>query len=163
MTELTVTSVSPACGRFTSASATAICNPVQSGSLPPRTAMKMPFVLTALTLAAASLLAPTAQAADTAPAQCVPLTGEQQIVRAGADKNVLLRTGDDHYVVHFRNSCTSAVRASHLGFKTDGKEATELCGEGRSQLDTGRGTCDVARIEPIDAERFKREARLRSR
>lgn len=117
----------------------------------------VPLALSAITLA------PPAHAAGTPPAQCVPLTGEQQIVRAGADRNVLLRAGEDNYVVHFRNSCPSAVLATRLGFKTDGKEADELCSEGRSALDTGRGSCEVARIEPIDAGRFKREARRRSR
>ncbi|MBA0447431.1 hypothetical protein [Stenotrophomonas maltophilia] len=120
-------------------------------------------LLIPLALSAASLLAPAARAADAPPVQCVQLSGEQQIVRAGADKNILFRSGTDHYVVHFRNSCPSAVLATRLGFNTDGKEAGELCGDGRSQLDTGRGSCEVARIEPIDAERFKREARRRSR
>lgn len=120
-------------------------------------------LLIPLALSAIILVTPAAHAADTPPAQCVPLTGEQQIVRAGADKNILLRSGEDHYVVHFRNSCPSAVLATRLGLKTDGKEADELCSDGRSALDTGRGSCEVARIEPIDAGRFKREARRRSR
>ena len=125
--------------------------------------MNLSSLLIPLALSAVTLLASSAHAADTAPAQCVSLTGEQQIVRAGADKNILLRSGEDHYVVHFRNSCPSAVLATRLGFKTDGKEADDLCSEGRSALDTGRGSCAVARIEPIDSERFKREARRRSR
>lgn len=120
--------------------------------------------LLAASLLACSLgLAALAHAADTTPARCVPLTGDQQIVRAGADKNVLLRSGADHYIVHFRNSCQSAVLATRIGFKTDGAEASELCDGGRSQLDTGRGSCEVSSIEPIDAQKFTREARRRSR
>ncbi|GAB2314702.1 hypothetical protein QAD16_05450 [Stenotrophomonas geniculata] len=129
----------------------------------PCPAMNLSSLLIPLALSAVTLLASSAHAANTPPAQCVSLAGEQQIVRAGADKNILLRSGEDHYVVHFRNSCPSAVLATRLGFKTDGKEADQLCSEGRSALDTGRGSCEVARIEPIDAERFKREARRRSR
>lgn len=129
----------------------------------PCSPMNIRSLLIPLTLSAATLLASPAHAADTPPAQCTPLSGEQQIVRAGADKNILFRSGADHYVVHFRNSCTSAVLARRLSFKTDGKEAGELCSDGRSELDTGRGSCEVSRIEPIDAERFKREARHRSR
>ncbi|HEL3866250.1 TPA: hypothetical protein UM690_003933 [Stenotrophomonas maltophilia] len=125
--------------------------------------MKLTSLLVPLSLSAIALLAPSAHAADTPAAQCVPLSGEQQIVRAGADRNILLRSGEAHYVVHFRNSCPSAVLATRLGFTTDGKEADTLCSEGRSKLDTGRGSCEVARIEPIDAERFTREARRRSR
>lgn len=162
MTDLTVASVSPACGRFVFAAAAASWDPIQSGS-PPLPRHEPSSLLVPLALSAIPLLASPAHAADTPPAQCVSLTGEQQIVRAGADKNILLRSGEDHYVVHFRNSCPSAVLATRLGFKTDGKEAGELCSEGRSALDTGRGSCEVARIEPIDAERFKREARRRSR
>ncbi|WP_286071924.1 hypothetical protein [Stenotrophomonas sp. 57] len=125
--------------------------------------MNLPSLLIPLALSATTLLASPAHAADTTPAQCVPLSGEQQIVRAGADRNILLRSGVDHYVVHFRSSCPSAVLATRLDFKTDGKDAGELCGEGRSKLETGRRSCEVARIEPIDAEQFTREARRRGR
>ncbi|TFZ45230.1 hypothetical protein E5C33_10575 [Stenotrophomonas maltophilia] len=125
--------------------------------------MNLSSLLIPLAVSVAILLASPARAAETTPATCVPLAGEQQIVRAGADKNILLRSGEDHYVVHFRNSCSSAVLAPRLGFKTDGKAADQLCDGGRSELDTGRGSCEVARVEPIDGERFKREARRRSR
>ena len=56
-----------------------------------------------------------AQAAEPLPAAdaaCITLSADQQIVRAGADRDILLRNADQHYLVHFKDSCTSAARTS---------------------------------------------------
>lgn len=120
------------------------------------------FLATAL-IACSVGLAGLAHAADATPAaaSCVPLAADPQIVRAGADKNVLLRSGNDHYIVHFRSSCQSASLSRRLDFKTDGAQATQLCSDGRSALSTDRTDCAISSVEPIDAEQFKREVRRR--
>ncbi|MGG2103875.1 hypothetical protein [Stenotrophomonas sp. NRRL B-14846] len=72
--------------------------------------------LTALLVAvAASASAPPARAADTpsTTSDCVQLGSDQQIVRAGVSRNILLRNGQDHYVVHFRTTAPlRAIRGS---------------------------------------------------
>ncbi|MGZ0024802.1 hypothetical protein [Stenotrophomonas sp. S4] len=164
MTELTVTSVSPACGRFASASVAASWDPIQSGSPSPCPAMNM-LPLTALLVAVvASTSALPARAADTpsAASDCVQLGSDQQLVRAGASRNILLRNGQDHYVVHFQDDCSAAGYSRKLSFSTDGQQGL-LCAAGRSQLHTDSSRCTVAQIEPVDEATFKKKARQRSR
>lgn len=115
-------------------------------------------LLGALALSAGAVLASPVLAAD----DCLQLGSDQQLVRAGTSTNVLLRNGQDHYVVHFAADCAKASYSRKLTFTTDGKEG-QLCGAGRSELRTDNGVCMVSRIEPIDAGEFKRKARQRSR
>lgn len=118
----------------------------------------------AIALAASALLAPAAYAAETPAAgdSCIALGEDQQIVRAGADRDVLLRNGDQHYRVVFTSSCSSAVTSRRLAFETKGS-SDQLCGGAHSVLQTDRASCTVERIEPLDAAVFKRLARQRSR
>ncbi|WP_447945064.1 hypothetical protein [Stenotrophomonas indicatrix] len=126
----------------------------------------LPAGFAALALITATLIAPVAQAADTPAAStgdsCIALSEDQQIVRAGADRDVLLRNGDQHYRVVFKTSCNNAVTSRRLAFETQG-ESNQLCGDSRSELKTDRANCTVERIEPLDAAAFKRMARQRSR
>ncbi|WP_332454997.1 hypothetical protein [Stenotrophomonas sp. WZN-1] len=164
MTERTVTSVSPACGRFDPARVAASWEPIQSGSPSPCPAMNM-LPLTALLVAVvASASASPARAADTpsAASNCVQLGSDQQLVRAGASRNILLRNGQDHYVVHFQDDCSAAGYSRKLSFSTEGQQGL-LCTAGRSQLQTDSSRCTVAQIEPVDAATFKKKARQRSR
>ncbi|WMJ69153.1 hypothetical protein [Stenotrophomonas sp. 24(2023)] len=122
--------------------------------------------LLATALIACSLgLAGLAQAADnaTAPSSCVPLASDPQIVRAGDDASVLLHSDQAHYIVHFRGSCPSVAISRQTQFQTGRAQATQLCADGSSRLKTDRGSCPVARIEAIDAGRFEREVRRRTR
>ncbi|MGG6341877.1 hypothetical protein ACQ5SA_01350 [Stenotrophomonas indicatrix] len=125
----------------------------------------LPAGFAALALVAAALIAPVARAADSPSAttgdSCIALSEDQQIVRAGADRDVLLRNGDQHYRVVFTNSCKSAVTSRRLAFETQG-ESNQLCDGSRSELKTDRANCAVERIEPLEAATFKRMARQRS-
>ncbi|MDT9580633.1 hypothetical protein B0X78_16880 [bacterium AM6] len=126
----------------------------------------LPAGFAALVLSTAALIAPAAQAADTPSASagdsCIALSEDQQIVRAGADRDVLLRNGDQHYRVVFKASCSSAVTSRRLAFETQG-ESNQLCAGSRSALKTDRASCTVERIEPLEAATFQRMARQRSR
>lgn len=118
-----------------------------------------------LAMSAGTLLAMPAHADDT-PASgtgdCIQLGSDQQLVRAGASRNVLLRNGQDHYVVHFESDCGKAAYSRKLAFITDGQTG-QVCGSGRSELRTDAGNCTITRLEPIDAATFKQKARQRTR
>lgn len=126
----------------------------------------LPAGFAALALVTAVLIAPAAQAADTPPAStgdsCIALSEDQQIVRAGADRDVLLRNGDQHYRVVFTASCSSAVTSRRLAIETQG-QGNQLCGGSRSVLKTDRASCTIERVEPLEATAFQRMARQRSR
>lgn len=128
--------------------------------------MNMPalsVLLAALAASAASLAVTPAHAADPPSASasdCLQLGSDQQLVRGGASSNVLLRNGQDHYVVHFQNDCSAAARSRKLSFVTEGEQG-RLCASGRSDLLTDSGRCKVARIETIDEATFKQKARQR--
>jgi hypothetical protein len=66
--------------------------------------------LTALLVAvAASASASPVRAAEPLHAgDCIQLGSDQQMVRAGVSRNILLRNGQDHYVVHFQSDCSAA-------------------------------------------------------
>lgn len=117
-------------------------------------------------LSACALLAQPAHAADapaTAAAEdCVQLGQDQQIIRAGADRDVLLRNGQDHYVVHFADDCTRASHSRRLSLRT-GDDEGRICSAGASVLRTDSGSCSITRIEAIDAAAFKQKVRQRSR
>lgn len=117
-----------------------------------------------LAVIVASTSALPARAADTpsAASDCVQLGSDQQLVRAGAARNILLRNGQDHYVVHFQDDCSTAGYSRKLSFFTEGQPGL-LCGAGRSQLRTDSDHCRVAQIEPIDAAAFNKKVRQRSR
>ncbi|HDS1102488.1 MULTISPECIES: hypothetical protein [Stenotrophomonas] len=127
--------------------------------------MKRHPLLCSLFLSASLLSAASAQAAD-APAAattaCIQLGSDQQMVRAGVTRDVLLRNGQDHYVVHFQRDCTAAARSRTLSFATEGQQNL-LCSDGRSTLRTDTERCAVARVEHIDPASFARKARQRRR
>ncbi|OEZ00565.1 MULTISPECIES: hypothetical protein [Stenotrophomonas] len=100
--------------------------------------------------------------AQTAPApagsDCVALSTDQQLIRKGVDRSMLLRSGTDHYIVHFQGSCSQAAFSKKLAFETPNNEG-QLCGARASKLRTDSGSCDVASLEPISAESFASRAR----
>ncbi|MFI8716422.1 hypothetical protein ACIGHF_00800 [Stenotrophomonas sp. NPDC077464] len=105
-----------------------------------------------------------AASAQTAPApagsgsDCITLSADQQLVRKGVDRSMLLRSGSDHYIVHFQGSCSQAGFSRKLAFETPGNEG-QLCGARASKLKTDTGSCAVASLEPISAESFASRAR----
>lgn len=114
------------------------------------------FLLVTCLAAAASV-----QAAEPAAATgCVPLSSDQQVVRNRADRDVLLRSGDQHYLVRFERSCSSAAMSQKLEFVTPGQDG-QLCGAGVSKLHTSTQSCAVAAVEPLSADDFARKARAR--
>ncbi|HDS0923535.1 TPA: hypothetical protein QDZ10_002013 [Stenotrophomonas maltophilia] len=118
--------------------------------------------LIALCLLVVSSAAGTASAqsapAAAAGSDCITLSSDQQLVRKGADRSILLRNGTDHYIVHFQNSCSQAGFSRKLEFATPSNEG-QLCGARASKLRTDTGSCDVARLEPISAEAFASRAK----
>ncbi|MBK0013761.1 hypothetical protein ACI703_10410 [Isoptericola jiangsuensis] len=127
--------------------------------------MNMHTLLASLALSAGTLLAMPAHAADVPAAgteDCIQLGSDLQLVRAGASRNILLRNGQDHYLVHFKDDCSKAGYSRKLTFVTDGEQG-QVCGAGRTELRTDGGYCAVASVEPIDATAFKQKARQRSR
>jgi hypothetical protein len=122
----------------------------------------MKTLITACLLAACSLVgtasAQTAPAAAPPGSDCVALSSDQQLVRKGADRSILLRNGSDHYIVHFAGSCSSAGFSRKLAFVTPGQDG-QLCGARASKLRTDTQSCDVTTLEPITAEAFASRAR----
>ena len=131
----------------------------------PCPAMNMHTLLASLALSAGTLLAMPAHAADVPAAgtdACIQLDSDLQLVRAGASRNILLRNGQDHYIVHFKDDCSKAGYSRKLTFVTDGEQG-QVCGAGRTELRTDGGNCAIASVEPIDAAAFKQKARQRTR
>lgn len=121
--------------------------------------MKTLFTLFLATLAcAAGTASAQTTAASDAGSECIPLSSDQQLVRKGADRSILLRNGSDHYIVHFASSCSSAAYSKKLDFVTRGNDG-QLCGGRASKLRTDSTSCDVAKLEPITAEAFDARAR----
>lgn len=120
-------------------------------------------LLVALAVSASALPAHAADAPAAAnAADCIQLGSDQQLVRAGASRNILLRNDQDHYLVHFQDDCSAAGYSRKLSFATDGQQGL-LCAAGRSQLNTDSSRCIVSQIEPVDEATFKKKARQRSR
>jgi len=112
-------------------------------------------------LATCLATAASVQAAEPATAgDCIALASDKQVVRNRADRDVLLRNGDQHYLVRFERSCTSASMSPKLDFVTPGQDG-QLCGAGVSKLHTNSQSCAVAAVEPLTAEEFNRKARAR--
>ena len=108
-----------------------------------------PLIIAAL----AAGIAFSASAAQNTPlVDCVDLGGNQEIVRGGAGQSFLVRDGDDHYLVGFRGECSSLATASKIEILTDGA-ANRLCASG-TKVKTNRATCQVGKVETIDAEQF---------
>lgn len=120
------------------------------------------LVLAALTAGTLSATASAADAPAASAGDCVQLGSDQQLVRANASRDVLLRNGENHYRVHFQDDCSKAAYSRKLSFNTEG-QTDQLCGAGRTQLRTDAGQCTVARVEAIDADTFKQKVRQRSR
>ncbi|UWX03404.1 hypothetical protein H1235_08980 [Pseudoxanthomonas sp. NC8] len=118
--------------------------------------------MTITRLCTVALLAGAAFAANAADnsqiADCVDPGAQQEIVRPGGGQSMVLRDGDAHYLIGFRGECSSLATASSVLIGTDGA-ANRLCPEG-STVKTNRSTCNVAKVEAIDAEQF---ARLKKR
>jgi len=122
-------------------------------------AMKhLPSLLLLTTCLAAAASAQAAEPA--APADCIALSSDHQVVRNRADRDVLLRNGDQHYLVRFDRSCSSAAMSPKLDFATPGQDG-QLCGGGMSKLHTNTQSCDISAVEPLTAEQFNRKARAR--
>lgn len=104
----------------------------------------------------AALLAGVAFAANAAEntqlTDCVDLGSNQEIVRSGGAQSMLLRDGDAHYLVGFRGDCGSVAIASSIKFSTD-RVANRLCPTG-TKVKTNRSSCNVGKVELIDAEQF---------
>lgn len=124
----------------------------------------MKRLLSLLLLASCVATTASAQAAQAAepaaPTDCITLSSDQQVVRNRADRDVLLRNGDQHYLVRFERSCTSAAMSPKLTFATPGQDG-QLCGAGVTKLQTSSQSCAVAAVEPLSAEEFARKARMR--
>ncbi len=121
--------------------------------------MKTVSLLSLLALAGAATSAHAAEPAA-AGSDCITLSSDQQIVRANASRDVLLRNGDQHFVVRFNGTCSSAAISPKLDFVTRGRDG-QLCGAGASSLRTNVQSCTVAAVEPISAEQFASKARAR--
>ena len=131
---------------------------------PAMNTLSLHALFAAIVLSASALLAVPARAVDTpaAAGDCLQLASDQQLVRAGASRNVLLRNGQDHYVVHFQDDCSKAAYSRKLSFVTDGQQG-RICSAGQTELRTDNGRCTVDRVEAIDEATFKQKVRQRSR
>lgn len=105
-------------------------------------------------------LASVGQARAEAAGDCIPLSGDHQIVRSGGGQNILLRNGEQHYRINFRNACSSVATSSKIGFSTNGANGDVLCA-GRTRVVTQQDSCAIASVEPIDGSEFARRARAR--
>jgi len=122
--------------------------------------MKTLPLLSLLVAACTAVAAHAAEPAATAATGCVTLSADQQIVRANADRDVLLRNGDQHYLVRFTSSCSSAALSPKLEFVTPDR-AGELCSGGISSLRTKSQKCGIRDVESITAKEFATRARAR--
>ncbi|MFG6108612.1 hypothetical protein [Stenotrophomonas nematodicola] len=122
--------------------------------------MKTLSLLSLLVVACTTVAAHAAEPAAAPAADCITLSADQQIVRANANSDVLLRNGDQHYIVRFNSSCTSAAQSPKLAFVTPDR-AGEICSGGISSLRTKSQTCDISRVELITAQEFATRARAR--
>jgi len=114
---------------------------------------------TALLLAGSAF---SAAAAEKAPiSQCVDLGKNQEIVRSGGGQNFLLRDGDAHYLVTFRDGCSSLATTPSLSIVT-GESSNRLCPEG-TVVKTKRDNCTVAKVETIGADEYASRKRRASR
>ncbi|MCF7750695.1 hypothetical protein KQ945_08055 [Bacillus subtilis subsp. subtilis] len=120
--------------------------------------------LSLLSLLACTCFATATHAAEPAPvasgAACITLSPDQQIVRAGADRDILLRNADQHYIVRFKDSCTSAAQTADLHFDTPERDG-QLCGGGVSSLRTKSQKCAISEVELITPKQFGARARAR--
>ena len=118
----------------------------------------LPFAC--LVAAAAAFMAPApASAADAMPLEgCVNLSPTHEGVRFGS-KSLLVKDGDAHYRVDLGRSCSAMTLATSVTIETDG-QANRLCAAD-SEVSTNRGSCDVRKVETIDAATFDRYKRRR--
>ncbi|MEG2805850.1 hypothetical protein [Stenotrophomonas sp.] len=113
-------------------------------------------------LALAALSAHAAEPAATGAPDCITLSPDQQVVRARAERDILLRNADQHFIVRFKDNCSSVAQTRTFSFDTPQHEG-QLCGGGISTLTTKSQKCEVAALEPITPEQFATRARARSR
>ena len=100
-----------------------------------------------------ALCAPAAIAAPVPVEGCVDLSANHEGVRYGA-KYLLVKDGDAHYRLDFGRSCSAITAAGSITIRAEG-EANRICASG-TEVDTGRATCNVRKVEAIDAETFAR-------
>jgi hypothetical protein len=91
--------------------------------------------------------------------QCIDLAPAHQVVRSGETRHFLLKSGEDHYKVAFRNTCSSLPTASRLVISADGREG-RLC-PGTGDVVTQRERCGVGEVTRIEAQEFQRQQRRR--
>lgn len=141
-------------------SVTLVAGPLRIAT--PAPAMKS---LTLSLLIASACLAPSAHAAEPAAAsasECITLSTDQQVVRAGAERDMLLRNADQHYIVRFKDNCSSVAQSRTFSFVTPDREG-QLCGGGVSSVVTKSQKCEVAALESITPAQFSARARARAR
>lgn len=114
--------------------------------------MKPSFVITAALAVTAALAAAPALAAD-ALQQCVDLSAEHSVRRAG-DSAVAIRDGEQYYRAQMRHACSDLGYSNQMTIST-GPQTARLCAQG-SKLTTQRDQCAISRVETIDAQAFKR-------
>jgi hypothetical protein len=122
--------------------------------------MKTLPLLSLLLVACTAVAANAAEPAAAPTSACITLSADQQIVRANANSDVLLRNGDQHYIVRFHNSCASAAMSPKLEFVTPDR-AGDVCGGGISSLRTKSQKCEISEVESITAQEFATRARAR--
>lgn len=105
-------------------------------------------------------LAIAGQVRAEATGDCIALSGDHQVVRSGGGQNILLRNGDQHYRINFRDACSSVATSSKISFSTEGAGGNMLCA-GSTHVLTQQDSCAIASVEPIDGSEFARRARMR--
>ena len=113
----------------------------------------LPFALLSL-----ALCAPAAIAAPVPVEGCVDLSSSHEGMRYGS-KYVLIKDGDAHYRLDFGRACSAITASGSITIEAEG-EANRICASG-TKVDTGRGDCNVRKVEAIDAETFARYKKRR--
>jgi hypothetical protein len=125
--------------------------------------MKTPGRLPLLLLALLSV--PAAFAADAGGHRkldgCVTLSPSHEGARFGS-QYLLIRDGDAHYRIEFRQGGCSALYSGSVVVSTHG-EANRLCASD-TRVSSKAGTCHVSGVTLIDADEYRRYAgRFRQR
>ncbi|MBX9401505.1 hypothetical protein K4L06_09285 [Lysobacter sp. BMK333-48F3] len=93
--------------------------------------------------------------ASAQPAECTKLNSTSQMARArGA---VLIKHGDERYLLHLAKECSDVASARHLRVVTGGDEHL-MCPQG-SEVASPSRRCAVTSVEKVDAAEFEK-ARL---
>src|SRR5690606_26373787 len=90
---------------------------------------------------------------------CTELGTDSEAVRAGSARSMLLRDGDSHYLVTFRQDCNQLATTRSL--KILGEGASHRVCPDNNVVRIKRAECEVQSIEAISAREFARRKRLR--